>query len=55
MDDWLPSGPETRKRFIYVVLFLCVALGGLRFVLAPPLFGSNPPGFGSVLNKRSET
>jgi hypothetical protein len=51
MDDWLPSGPQTRKTFIVIVVLGCIALGLVRFLIAPELFDSEPPGVGDVIDE----
>jgi hypothetical protein len=49
--DWLPEGKRTRQVFIWLVVGGCVVLGLLRFVVAPALFDSNPPGVGEVVDE----
>lgn len=51
MDNWLPQGEYARRVFLIVVLCGCVALGVVRFLAAPAVFGSNPPGFAAVVDE----
>jgi hypothetical protein len=51
MDDWLPKGEHARAVFLWLVLLGCVVLGVLRFVVAPAIFDSNPPGLGDVVDE----
>jgi hypothetical protein len=51
MDNWFPKGERSRNIFIWLILSGCVLLGVARFLVAPELFGSDPPGVGDVIDE----
>jgi hypothetical protein len=51
MFDWFPTGTQSRRTFIALVILGCVSLGLVRFLLVPPIFGTETPDFGDVVDE----